>query len=271
MPTATTRLLAVIGDPIEHSLSPLIHGAALAEAKLDFTYVAFRVKNAGEAAAAMRALGIRGFSVTIPHKEAIIPHLDELDAAARHTGSVNTVVNTDGRLKGYSTDGAGAVRALASAGVEPRGRRVLIIGTGGAARAIAFQLAAAGIASLRFQAVVEEQKAALCRDLSASFHGLVVDESEPDLVINTSPVGMSPHTDALPIDPRTLADGTAVFDIVYNPRETRLLREAAARGLVTVSGVEMFVEQAALQFELFTGAAAPRPLMRRVVLDALGR
>ena len=274
MHTARTPLLAVIGNPIEHSLSPLIHGTALAHAGLDYAYVAFRVTQAHEAIAAMRALGLRGFSVTIPHKETIIPYLDRLDASVERCRSCNTVVNDDGRLVGYSTDGPGAVRALRSAGCEPGGKDVLVVGTGGAARAVSFALLDAGIRSLRFRAEVASQCAALTRDLNALRPGIVVDftpeaHREIQLLVNASPVGMHPHVEAMPIPAEWLRKELAVFDVVYNPLTTRLLSVARAKGCLTIDGVGMFAEQAALQFELFTGADAPREIMHRTVREAL--
>lgn len=269
MHTSRTKLLAVIGDPIEHSMSPLIHGAAIAASGVDYAYVAFRVKDAGAAVAGMRALGLRGFSVTIPHKESVIPFLDELDVSAERTRSVNTIVNTDGRLKGYSTDGAGAVAALRSGGVELAGRKVLVIGTGGAARAIVFALESAGVAAIRFQAVIESQRDTLTRDLEAVRPGIVQGAIEPDLIVNASPIGMHPNVNDLPIGIDRLKPGIDVFDIVYNPLRTRFLESAAAAGCRTVDGVGMFAEQAALQFELFTGEKAPRELMHRTVREAL--
>jgi shikimate dehydrogenase len=273
MHTAKTKLLAVIGNPIEHSMSPLIHGAAIREAALDFAYVAFQVEKGPDAIAAMRALGIRGFSVTIPHKESILPALDRLDVSARCCGSCNTVVNDGGLLTGYSTDGPGAVSALRAAGVDPAGREIRVVGTGGAARAIAFSLADAGAARLSFQSVEPAQAAKLKSDLETHRPGVIAEDnsSRMTLLVNASPLGMHPHVDAMPVDAALLRPPLAVFDIVYNPIRTRLLREAAAAGCVTVDGVGMFAEQAALQFELFTGSPAPRPLMHRVVREELER
>jgi shikimate dehydrogenase len=274
MHTARTRLLAVIGNPIEHSLSPLIHGTALAQVGLDFAYVAFRVSDAAAAVTAMRTLGLRGFSVTIPHKEAIIPHLDRLDGSVERCRSCNTVVNEDDRLVGYSTDGPGAVRALRSAGCDPSGKDVLMVGTGGAARAISFALLDAGIRSLRFRAEIPAQCAALTLDLNAVRPGVVVEiapnrQQDVHLLVNASPVGMHPHVDAMPVPADWLRKELAVFDVVYNPLTTKLLAAARDRGCLTIDGVGMFAEQAALQFELFTGAAAPRELMHRTVREAL--
>jgi shikimate dehydrogenase len=274
MHTARTRLLAVIGNPIEHSLSPVIHGAAIEAAGLDFAYVAFRVEDAPGAIASMRALGLRGFSVTIPHKQTIIPHLDRLDASVERCRSCNTVVNHGGVLTGYSTDGPGAVRALQTAGCDPRERDALVVGTGGAARAVAFALVDAGVRSLRFRAIEARQAAALTADLNRVRAGVVV-ELEADaharvqLLVNASPIGMHPHVDALPVPEGWLRADLPVFDVVYNPLTTKLLSLARERGALTIDGVGMFAEQAALQFELFTGQAAPRELMYRAVREAL--
>jgi shikimate dehydrogenase len=276
MHTSRTRLLAVIGNPVEHSMSPLIHGAALEHARLDFAYIAFLVKDAAAAIAAMRHLGIRGYSVTIPHTQAVVPHLDRLDASVQRCRSCNTVVNDDGSLVGHSTDGPGAVMALRNAGCDPRGLDALIVGSGGAARAIAFALLDAGIRSLRFRAVETEQAAILARDLDAARSGIVL-AIEPDshervpLLINASPVGMYPATDETPVPIDWLRKDLAVFDVVYNPLTTKLLAAARERGCLTIDGVDMFAEQAALQFELFTGEEAPREIMYRIVREELAR
>jgi len=256
------QLLAVIGNPIAHSMSPLIHGRAIDSLALDFVYLAFAVESAQAAVESMRSLGIRGYSVTIPHKETILPYLDDLDISAERCRSVNTVVNNAGRIKGYSTDGAGAVRALATAGVDLKGINVDIIGTGGAARAISFALKDAGVSSIRFRGEDIKQQEQLERDL-----GNVVRDIPGSLLINASPVGMHPNVDAMPID--SFEGFTAVFDIVYNPIKTKLLEQAHLRKIKTVSGVGMFAEQAALQFELFTGHVAPRELMSQTVIEAL--
>jgi shikimate dehydrogenase len=276
MHTARTQLLAVIGNPIEHSLSPLIHGKALAHTGLDFAYVAFRVEDASAAVAAMRGLGIRGFSVTIPHKETVIPHLDRLDASVERCRSCNTIVNDSQRLVGYSTDGPGAVSALRKAGCEPEGKDVLIVGTGGAARAVSFALLDAGVRSLSFRSIDLDQAAALRRELETARPGSVVDLGDEtrrraQLLVNASPIGMHPAVDALPVPVEWLHEGLAVFDVVYNPLTTRLLAEARQRGCLTIDGVGMFAEQAALQFELFTGTPAPRDVMHETVREALAQ
>lgn len=280
----STRLCAVIGNPVAHSLSPAAHNAAYEALGLDFVYLAFRVEDLAGALAGLRALeNFRGLSVTIPHKIEVLRHLDEVGAIDRHIGSVNTVVNEGGRLVGLGTDGPGALKALVDAGVRLEGRRVLLLGAGGVARAIAFTLArAARLANLALLDVNEALLADLAGDLRGE--GAVAVEADvltersvaeqvgrADLVVNGTPVGMHPDEGATPVPAGLLRPGQAVFDAVYTPLETRLLADARARGLATVSGVEMFVNQAALQFERFTGAAAPVELMRRVVLERLRR
>ena len=282
--SAKTQICAVIGDPVGHSLSPQIHNAAFAALGLDFVYVAFPVARgqAGEAARAARALGLRGLSVTIPHKVDIIAHLDELDAAAQRTGSVNTVVSRGGKLFGCSTDGPGALRALAAASANPAGRRVLLLGTGGAARALAFAAAALDPApELRILGVERDEMERLARDLRAQTKLRL--EAEPlgdetlergmawaEIVIHATPVGMTPKVDATLIPHRLIRPDQVIFDVVYTPLETRLLREARAAGARTVAGVGMFVQQAAIQFELWTGRDAPVDVMTETVIRALG-
>lgn len=279
---AGTKVCAVIGDPIEHSLSPSMHNAAFAKKGLNFVYVAFRVKNVEQALAGMRGLGLHGLSVTIPHKSAVLPYLDALDPTAESIGAVNTVVREpDGRLVGYNTDGVGARRALEAAGADLAGASVLLIGSGGAARAVAFALATqASIGALTIAGVEEDQLSALVKDLRektrSSVEGVRADRdsyrrSVPRcrILINASPVGMHPKSDEIPLAPELLGPSLTVFDIVYNPLETRLLREAKARGCRTIPGVEMFLWQAAAQFELWTGEEAPLDVMREVVIKAL--
>ena len=278
-----TALCALIGNPVGHSMSPAIHNRAFAELGLDYVYVAFRVEDVRGAIAGMRALrGFRGMSVTIPHKVSIIKHLDEVAEVDRGIGSVNTVVNDDGRLKGYGSDGPGALQALTDAGVRVAGKHVTILGSGGAARAIAFTLATqAKPASLALLGVIEPELKALARDLVRKTDAkatcallepkaLTSRLTATQVLIHCTPVGMHPKTKESVVPKALLHRDLAVMDIVYNPLKTRLLADAEARGLKTVSGVEMFVNQAVIQFELWTGKTAPRQVMRAVVLDHLG-
>ncbi len=278
----STQLCAVIGNPVSHSLSPAIHNRAFQERGLDFVYLAFRVEDVRSAVAGMRALqNFRGLSVTIPHKVAIIEHLDEVAEVDAQIGSINTVVNEAGMLRGFGSDGPGARQALAEAGVEVAGESVLILGSGGAARAIGFDLAhRAAPSSLVILGVVEDELENLVRDLKErtgvdATGELLGDRSlerriaESRVLIHATPIGMHPREDATLVPPEWMHAELAIMDIVYNPYETRLLKDARARGITTIPGIEMFVNQAVLQFEAWTGERAPRQVMRQVVLDHL--
>jgi shikimate dehydrogenase len=279
----STQLCAVIGNPIAHSMSPAIHNRAFAELRLDYVYVAFRVEDVRAAINGMRALdNFRGMSVTIPHKVSIIKHLDEVAEVDQGIGSVNTVVNDGGRLKGFGSDGPGALQALHDAGVAVEGKNVTILGSGGAARAIAFTLATkARPAALFLLGVIETELKALTRDIVRKTglaaqcalldaKTLATRVAESQVLIHCTPVGMHPNTEESVVPKEQLHSDLAVMDIVYNPLETKLITDAKARGLKTVAGVEMFVNQAVVQFELWTGQKAPRAAMRDVVLGHLG-
>ncbi len=282
--SSRTRLCAVIGKPLGHSLSPAIHNAAFDALGLDYIYLAFQVEQASAAVTAMRALdSFTGLSVTIPHKIAMLDLVDEVAAIDREIGAINTVVKEHNRLIGLGTDGPGALKALRDAGVELAGRRVVLLGAGGAARAVAFTLVrTGGIGELTLLDVDARLLERLACDLRASsaapaIHAEVLSDATlavrvpaADVLINCTPVGMHPKGDRSLVRPEWFCDGQAVFDIVYNPLKTRLLRDAEARGLRIVPGVEMFVNQAVLQFERFTGREAPVSVMRRVVLEHLG-
>ncbi|RJQ84168.1 MAG: shikimate dehydrogenase [Desulfobacteraceae bacterium] len=279
---SSTQFCAVIGNPVAHSLSPVIHNAAYAALGLDFVYVACPVTDLQNALAGMRALGnFRGMSVTIPHKIEAMKHVDQIDAADRSIGSINTVVHEKDRLIGLGTDGPGALRALSDAGVSLDGKRVLILGAGGAARAIAFTLArSAVLASITLLDINAVLLRGLAADLAAGTPAQVQAEllarnslaaamAEADLIVHCTSVGMRPHADRslIPID--LFRSGQVVFDIVYTPLETKLLCDARTRGLQVISGVDMFINQAVLQFERFTGVAAPAAVMRQVVMEHL--
>ena len=278
----STKLCAVIGNPIAHSLSPAIHNRAFEELGLDFVYLAFRVEDVQSAVEGMRALeNFRGLSVTIPHKLSIIDHLDEVAEVDRQIGSINTVVNDGGRLRGFGSDGPGARQALAETGVEVADQPVAILGSGGAGRAIAFDLAhRATPSSLAILGVVEAEVEALVRDLrektGLNATGELLTEyslerrlAQSRVLIHTTPIGMHPIQDQSLVPPEFMHADLAIMDIVYNPYQTRLLRDAETRGVETVPGIEMFVNQAVLQFEAWTGESAPKDVMRQVVLDHL--
>ncbi|MHB0936578.1 MAG: shikimate dehydrogenase [Armatimonadota bacterium] len=280
--STTTQFCAVIGNPIGHSLSPAIHNAAFAATGLDFVYLAFRIEDVAGVFAGMRAIpSFRGMSITIPHKVAAIQYVDEVEGIDRKIGSINTVIREGDRLIGFGTDGPGALKALRDAGVEPEGKRVLLLGSGGAARAVSFSLAfsarPAELALLDIQEAMLGQLAADLREgtgaqiTSAPLTDETLEKamSTADIIIHCTPVGMHPKVDASLIPADLFRPGQVVFDIVYTPLQTKLLADAQSRGLTTISGVEMFVNQAALQFERFAGVDAPVAVMRKVVLDAL--
>jgi shikimate dehydrogenase len=275
--TTQTRLCGLLGNPVEHSLSPAIHNAAFQKLGLKFVYLAFRVDDLAGAIHGLRALGnVRGFSVTIPHKVAILPYLDEIEPTACHIGAVNTIVVEGGKLFGYNTDASGAVRALTSAAVVLKGSRVLILGSGGAARAIAFALAGTDIEHLTILGIDAAERQTLTQDLCTKT-ALPVEEAslnegslrqairDSQILIHCTPLGMHPRVNESCVKPALLHPSLTVMDIVYNPLRTRLLREAKAVGCRTIPGVEMFLHQAAMQFELWTNQAAPADVMRTVL------
>jgi shikimate dehydrogenase len=260
----TTTLAAVIGDPIRHSRSPAIHNAAFAAAGLDWVFLAFEVPRArgADAIHAMRALGIGGLSVTMPHKQDAARACDELTTAARTLAAVNVVVpRGHGRLLGDSTDGEGFLRSVRDHDVDPGAGRALVLGAGGAARAITLALAGAGadvtVAARRMEAA--ESAAGMVAGVGA----IRLSECDParfDLVVNATPLGMQGEAPA--VDPDRLNPGQFVVDTVYHPMETPLLAAARSRGVPCTNGLGMLVHQAALAFELWTGVDAPLDAMR---------
>ncbi|QTA87738.1 shikimate dehydrogenase [Desulfonema magnum] len=268
MINAYTCLYGILGKPVSHSLSPLMHNIAFSHIGWNGAYLAFEVKDLGAAITGIKALEIKGISVTIPHKIAVMEFLDELDEMAKNIGAVNTVVNHQGMLTGYNSDGLGAMAAL-SEKTSIREKNVAIIGAGGAARAIGF-----GICSERGNVTIVNRSAdkgeRLAEALGADFCSLSdIEKIKCDILINTTPLGMTPNTDSTPIQKRYLEKGMIVMDIVYNPLKTRLLKDAQEAGCVTIDGVAMFVYQGAFQFELWTGKKAPVEIMRKAVLMKL--
>lgn len=265
---AETKLYCVLGDPVGHSLSPLMHNAAFARVGVNGVYTAFQVKDVGAAVAAIRALGIKGASITIPHKVAVLAHLDHRDELVAKIGAANTIRNDRGMLRGFNSDSLGAVKALAEK-TTLDGRTVAVIGAGGAARAVAFGVMDSGARVTILNRSIARGET-LARDLGADFCRLEdVRKVRPQILINTTPVGMAPDWDASPVPGNCLEEGMVVMDAIYNPVKTRLLTEAESRGCLTVDGVAMFVYQGALQFEWWTGRAAPIDEMRQAVLDGL--
>lgn len=274
-PGASTRLAAVIGSPVRHSLSPAMHNAAFAELSLDWVYLAFDVQPGAVPSvfAGVRALGIGGLSVTIPHKAAALVEVDEATATARAVGAVNTVVaQDDGRLLGDNTDGAGFLASLADEGFDPAGRVCLVVGAGGAARAVVHALAEAGAAEVMVANRTPgrgEAAAAL-----AGGAGRVASTDEvvrADLVVNATPLGLAGSApDELPVNPALLGPGQLVLDLIPNPAITPLMRAARDAGCRTAGGLGMLVHQGALAFEQWTGRPAPLGVMRSAAVRALG-
>ncbi len=278
-----TKVCALIGDPVGHTMSPAMHNTAFKKLGLDFVYIPFRVppQRLAQAVAGLRSLGVRGFNVTIPHKVSVIPLLDKLDPLAEKIGAVNTIVNDGGKLWGYNTDAAGFLRALLDKGIGPEGKNIVILGAGGASRAISYILAGSGaeITILNRRQELDwayDISRLIKKDLDKT---VKVGELTPralspalktaDILVNATSVGMSPDSDKSLVPARLLRSGLVVFDIVYNPLMTRLLAEAKAVGAQVISGVDMLVWQGALAFEKWTGVPAPFDLMRREAVKML--
>jgi shikimate dehydrogenase len=277
-PGGSTRLAAVIGDPVRHSLSPTIHNAGFRAVDLDWAYLAFEVPAGGGAAAveAMRALGIDGLSVTMPHKGEVAAAVDRLSPAADALGAVNTVVREGSVLVGENTDGAGFVAALrVDEGVDVAGLRCLVLGAGGAARAVVRSLAEAGAAEVVVAARRPEAGAqAVLLAPGVARVGSVDEADGVDVVVNATPVGMGDVVEldpVLPVDAARLGPGQVVVDLVYHPLVTPLVAAARQRGAVAVNGVGMLLHQAAIAFRLWTGEDAPLEAMSAAVLAELAR
>ncbi len=279
-PTASTALAGVIGDPVEHSLSPALHNAALIDLGLDWAYVAFPVATGhGEAAvAAVADLGIRGLSVTMPHKAAAARACQRLSPVAERLGVVNTVTNYDGYLVGDSTDGPGFIDSLADLGWVPAGKRCLVLGAGGAARAVVLALGEAGADRVDIvgrRAGRAEEAATLAGPVGSV--GSVDSAEDADLVVNATPVGMTGVEGGavgdLPfgLDPKRLGPGQLVVDLIYAPATTTLLAEARSRGAETCNGLGMLIYQAARQVRIWTGRSPSVEVMSAAALRELGK
>lgn len=262
-----TRLYGVIGHPLGHTLSPAMHNRAFEVRGENALYLALETRDLPGAITAMRAFGIRGYSVTLPFKEHVGALLDDVDPLAAQIGAVNTIVNAGGLLKGYNTDAEGALAAVREI-MEPSGRSVLILGAGGAARAAGFALKASGaVLTVANRSHAKGEK--LARALGAAYIPLEeAAQRHADLLIQTTPVGMYPLTDQCPLEGWTVRI-PVVMDMIYNPLETRLLRMARKSGSRIIPGLRMFVHQGAGQFRLWTGRKAPLKEMERAAAAAL--
>ena len=270
--TASTKLLALFGHPVGHSLSPQMHNAAFGKTGLDYCYMAIDVKpeDLQDAVKAVRAMGIRGVNVTVPHKEKVIQFLDEVDEEALFIGAVNTIVNDGGRLKGFNTDGRGFIQCLAEEGIEWEGKNILICGAGGASRAVSFYLSEKA-RTLRLFDLDKEKLEKLAGDLSRIRTNVetasgVQDLDGVDILINATPLGLK-ETDPLPADPFKLAPGAVAGDLIY--RQTPFLREAGKAGLRTFHGLGMLLWQGVFAQELWTGVRPPHEVMREALIKGM--
>jgi len=274
--SGSTAVYALIGDPIDHSLSPTIQNVAFRSAEINAVYVALRVtrRSLRDAVKGLRASGVKGFNVTAPHKVAVQPYLDVIEPSAHAIGSVNTVINENGKLRGYNTDGIGALRALEEAGVRPDGKSILIFGAGGASRAIAYTLAQRA-ASIRLVNRTVAKSKQLGLRIRRKLHidveyGSLSDRmlkdfvEQANIVINASSMGMEGVSNP-PVAAEWLRHDQCVFDIVYKPPHTRLLELASLAGAKSINGLDMLVNQGACAFELWTGRRAPIVEMRRAM------
>lgn len=277
--TAQTALVGLLGWPVQHSLSPAMHNAAFRSLGLDWVYLPLAVppQSLPQALAGLEALGFRGANVTIPHKEQVLLGLDEVAPEARSLGAVNTLVAVDGRMVGYNTDVAGFLAAMDNAGCSPR--RAVVLGAGGAARAAVYALLSHGVtvtvanrSPQRAQGLVSSLAAPSLRADTCPLETLALRDalSRADLLVNATPAGMWPAIDATPLPPGTsLHAGLAVMDLVYNPLETLLLRQARQAGATVINGMDMLIHQGAVAFQLWTGQEAPLGIMRQAALTAL--
>ena len=277
---ADTEVYGVIGDPIGHSLSPLVHNAAYFERKMNRLYLPWKVsdRNLSRFLEKLSVAGIRGLSVTIPHKEAILTTGAAGDALVTQAGSANTiVVDSDGKRTLFNTDGPAAINSLeAQLPIDPatgrgslKDKSVLVLGAGGVARTLAFSLHDRG-ALVTLSSRTSSKSQALAQAVGCKFVDWAQRESVlVDVVINGTPVGMHPNVDDSPYGIGSMKQGMVFFDTVYNPMMTRMLRDAEERGAKVVTGVDMFVSQAEAQFQLFTGQSAPEGLMKELVLEEL--
>jgi shikimate dehydrogenase len=278
------KIVGIIGYPLGHTLSPAMHNAAFKKLGLDYEYVPFEVgpEELKEAVTGLRALHMAGFNVTVPHKEAIIPLLDDVTKLAEVIGAVNTVQNQEGKLVGYNTDGPGFIESLAEdAGFSVKGKKIVVLGAGGACRAVAVALAENEIKTLTITDVMEEKAKLLAEYIDSSFDidcgsvsiaGPALQKAidQADLLVNASPVGMYPKGNESPL-PENIKfhSKLLVYDLVYNPSETKLLKMAKAAGARTCPGLGMLVRQGALAFTVFTGEEPPIETMWAAARRAL--
>lgn len=274
---SNTKLYGLFGYPVRHSLSPLMHNAGFKELGINAVYICFEIepKELKEAVGALKTLGISGINVTVPHKIEIMNFLDELDNEAKLTDSVNTVKNLGGKLKGFNTDGIGFINSLKrDLGVEPKQKSFFIFGAGGAGRAIGFSLAKGKARTIQFYDAVKmraEKLAERIKEIFPDCNTTSISEISPsifegiDVIVNATPQGMK-EEDSLLFDLNLVSKETKIFDLIYNPKETKLIKEAKKRGLEAINGLGMLLYQGAESFKLWTEKDAPIEVMRRALL-----
>ena len=280
--TGKTKIVGVIGAPVEHSRSPQMHNAAFKELRLNYVYVAFHVKkeDVQEAISGFKAINVAGINVTIPHKQSVIPLIDSLSKEAEIIGAVNTLVFSEGKIEGHNTDARGFIQAMKEEGADvPKGESVVILGAGGATRAVAVSLALEGVKKITIANRTEEKAVKLAGDISektgVAMEGIGLSDAklpqaikEGVLLVNTASSSMDVAYPLL-IDPNWLHEDLVVYDIIYTPPVTRLMKAAEARGLKTIGGMGMLVHQGAIAFQLWTKQFPPVDTMRRALMEAL--
>lgn len=280
--TARTKILCVIGHPIEHSMSPIMHNAAIKDLGLDYLYIAFDIppNRLKEAIKGLKTLNIRGINVTLPYKEKVMKFVDKVDEIAQKIGAINTIKNEDGLLIGRNTDAEGANKALFDAGCEITGKNVVLIGAGGAAKAISYSLASAtnkitiiNRSEDRAKKLVSELKNKIDINVeNKKYDEIILKEeiSNADILINATPIGMFPMIDISPVSKKILHKDLFVFDLIYNPLETQLIKDSKEIGCQTLSGLDMLVNQGALAFEWWTKKKPNLELMKLKIIEYLG-
>jgi len=282
MITGKTNVVGIIGDPVKHSLSPLMHNAAFRYLNLDYVYVPFEVKksNLEEAIFGARSLNIKGLNVTIPHKTEVIKYIDSLDTSARLIGAVNTIKFDDKTSMGYNTDGVGAIKAIEEV-MKVKNKKIVILGAGGAARAVSFQMLLKDVKMLVIANRTQKNGLKLKEDLLESIDGNVKcigldDELKDDLrdahiLINTTPIGMYPNVNQESlVKSEMMHEDLLVNDLVYNPHKTSLLKEAEKAGLRTISGIKMLIYQGIESFKIWTGVTPPFHIFEKALMEELG-
>jgi len=268
-----TKIIGIFGYPVEHTLSPLMHNAAFDALKLNMCYIPFKVSplDLPKAVEALKVLGILGVNITVPHKENVIPLLDEIDREASFIGAVNTiVVNSEGKLKGYNTDGRGFMMSLSEKGIIVENKDVLIIGAGGASKAISYYLSEKAL-KLSLYDINRQKVERLVNDLGKIRSNIfmldkIEDIHKPHIIINATPLGLNPN-DPLPLNPDVITSDMVVCDLIY--KNTEFLQAAKNKGAKTINGSGMLLWQGVLAFELWTGIKPPVDIMRKALMSEI--